>query len=67
MVSNPKIGKTIIYFWFSYEGFPNIYCRNPVLGLGLGVDSTFTWDNKNNTNKNKLGQRQSQTPFSRAI
>ena len=28
-----------------------LYCKTPVLGLGLGVDFTFVWDNKNDNNK----------------
>ena len=29
-----------------------VFCRTPVLGVGLGVDFTFAWDNHNNNNNN---------------
>ena len=31
-----------------------MFCRTPVLDLGLGVDFTFAWVNKNNKKKNKF-------------
>ena len=36
----------------------HIFCRTPVLSLGLGVDFAFAWDNnKNNKNKNNKNPR----------
>ena len=29
-----------------------MFCRTPVLGLGLGVDIIFAWDNHNNNHNN---------------
>ena len=44
------------FLWLEYFK-PNItffymYCRTPVLGLGLWVDFSFAWDNNNDKNNN---------------
>ena len=31
----------------------SVYCRTPLLGLGLWIDFTLTWDNNKNDNNDK--------------